>query len=322
MQEIRIGENEAAQRIDRFVKKYLSKAPLGLIFKYLRTKKIRVNGKKVKQNYRLKVGDMVQFNKTIELEDLVRAPIKKDLTKYEQQFGIIYEDEHLLVVDKPSGLLVHSNRPGEQNTLNRQVLSYLIKNGIYNPEKEKTFVPGPSNRLDRNTSGLVLFGKDYPTQQTLNEMIKNHYVNKYYLALVYGELKQNRELKGYLTKDKSSNVVMISKNKTEESLPIHTRYRILEALNGFTLLEVELITGRSHQIRAHLSTIGHPIIGDPKYGNDRINQEAKRNWNLHRQFLHAYCLTFTKAKKPLDQLPKMIAPLPHDLEKLRDRLSC
>ncbi|AZR72772.1 hypothetical protein BBF96_04810 [Anoxybacter fermentans] len=319
MKEVRITENEAKQRVDRFLKKYLPKAPLGLIYKFLRTKKIKVNGKKVKPNYRLQPGDMLQFHTDIDLDQFFE---KIKFKYYDREFGIIYEDEHLLIVDKPSGLLVHSNHSGLQNTLNMQVLSYLIKKGEYKPELKTTFTPAPVNRLDRNTSGLVLFPKDYLSQQALNKMIRKRMIDKYYLTLVVGDLNQEQELKGYLYKDKKLNKVKILDYNKKGSLPIHTRYQVLKRFGKFTLLQVELITGRSHQIRSHLASIGHPIVGDPKYGNKRINKQVKEKWGLKYQFLHAYRLNFTRTIEPLKYLQnrEFLAPLPENLRKIENQL--
>lgn len=319
MKEITIRANEADQRLDRFVKKYLPEAPLGMIYKYLRTKKIKVNGRKVEQNYRLQVGDRVQFYLDVALETLQE---ERAIYHYAPEFTVVYEDEHLLAVAKPAGLLIHPDEAGPQNTLDQQVLSYLVKNGSYDPEQEATFTPAPSNRLDRNTSGLVLFGKDYPALQALNEMIREQGVEKYYLALVVGVMQQGRELKGYLQKDEQSNQVTILTEKVEGALPIHTRYEVVERFAHFTLVEVELITGRSHQIRAHFASIGHPVVGDPKYGRERVNRQARGDWGLQRQFLHAYRLRFAQPAEPLEYLAgrEIVAPLPDELAKIVDQL--
>lgn len=317
MKEIRITENEADQRVDRFVKKFLSEAPLGLIYKYLRTKKIKVNGKKAKQNYRLQIGDQIQFLLDVNIEEF---QTDQEIEHYEREFGICFEDQHLLIVDKPSGLLVHSNRKGSQNTLNQQVLSYLVKTGSYDPKVEKTFVPAPSNRLDRNTTGIVLFGKDYRTQQGLNEMIREQMVAKFYLTLVHGNVEKDQELQGFLYKDQEKNQVQVLDTEREGSLPIHTRYRVQKRWRKYTLLEVELITGRSHQIRAHLSSIGHPIVGDPKYGDFRVR--LPKEWGLSSQFLHAKQIVFNRTIDPLKYLEGKVisAPLPDNLKRILKHL--
>lgn len=320
MTEIKIRENEAEQRIDRFVKKYLADAPLGLIYKYLRKKKIKVNGKKVAQNYRLQVDDIVQFDASIRLDEFTET---QEYSYYTQEFAIVYEDEHLLVVNKPAGLLTHKDRAESQNTLNSQVISYLIKKSDFSPAEEVTFKPGPSNRLDRNTSGLVLFAKDYQSQQALNEMIKTRMVDKYYLALVLGQVQQDSELRGYLYKDQQTNLVKIYNESIEGSWPIHTCYRVLAKHAKFTLLEVRLITGKTHQIRAHLASIGHPIVGDPKYGSKQVDNLLKSiGINLTRQFLHAYRIIFTDTIQPLNYLKKkeIKISLPDDLKQIENHL--
>lgn len=319
MREIVIRENEADQRLDRFLKKCLPEAPLGTIYKYLRTKKIKVNGKRAEQNYRLRIGDRVQ----IFLEGAPDVlPEARVIIHYPPEFAVVYEDEQILVVGKPAGLLVHPDEAGPQNTLDQQVLSYLVQNGSYDPARERTFAPAPCNRLDRNTSGLVLFGKTYPALQALNAMIRGQMVEKYYLALVAGVMEGEQELKGYLRKDEQTNQVAILTHEAEGALPIHTRYRVLERYHKLTLVEVELITGRSHQIRAHLQSIGHGIVGDPKYGEDGWNRRARRDWGLKHQFLHAYRLRCGRPVAPLDYLAEreFMAPLPRDLAKIIEQL--
>lgn len=321
MKEIRITQNESGQRVDRFVKKILSRVPLGLIYKYLRKRKIKVNDRRVQPNYRLQIGDKIQFDSQIKLIDY---DYQKQFPQYGQNFSIIFEDERLLLVDKPAGLLVHADRPGFQNTLTRQVLTYLIRNKVYQPERELTFKIGASNRLDRNTSGLVLFAKDYPSQQALNTMIREKRVEKYYLALVNGEVKQNLELKNYLKKNQQTKRVEIYKSQQTGSWPIHTSFRIIQRFSQFTLLEIKLITGRPHQIRAQLAAINHPILGDPKYGNNNINSFFRKNNKLYlnRQFLHAYRLIFINPLEPLLYLKgkEFKTSLPADLQLIENYL--
>lgn len=317
---LQITANEADQRLDRFLRKYLSKASLGLIYKFLRKKDITVNGEKVKENYRLKIGDIVHFNKYVRVDDLIEVEVPE---YYDPEFDVVYQDQRLFIVDKPSGLLVHANQKGSQNTLNTQVLSYFIDKEIFDPEEELTFTPAPSNRLDRNTSGLVMFAKDYQTQQALNQMIKERRIDKYYLALVKGKVEEQvQELEGYLSKDEYNNQVKVFDEEREDSLPIHTRYRTKKVGEEFTLLEVELITGRSHQIRAHLASIGHPIVGDPKYGDQGINQLVKDKWGLNNQFLHAYKLVFRDPIKPLTYLTQcqFEAKLPEKLDQIAEKI--
>lgn len=321
MQEFTVTKNESGQRVDRFIKKLLSTVSLGLIYKFLRKKKIKVNGVKVAPHYRLQTGDKVQFDSQIKLTN---SSYEKQCLNYSQEFTVIFEDEHLLLVDKPAGLLIHADRPGKQNTLNRQVLSYLIKNKDYLPEKELTFKIGASNRLDRNTSGLVLFAKDYPSQKALNKMIREKRVEKYYLALVKGDIKKGQELKNYLKKNQQTNQVEIFQSQLPESQSIHTSFQVVRRFSQFTLLEVKLITGKPHQIRAQFAAINHPIIGDPKYGDYKINSffQKNNNINLNRQFLHAYKIIFINSLKPLLYLngKEFSTPLPVDLQLIENYL--
>ncbi len=322
MKEIRITANEADQRLDRFIKKFLPDAPLGLIYKYLRKKKIKVNGGKAAQNYRLQIGDLVQFDSYIPLSDFIQKNEK--IEEFQKEFTVIYEDEHLLVVDKPAGLLTHKDQTGPQDTLNAQVLTYLVKKEDYIPTEELTFKPGPSNRLDRNTSGLVLFAKDYQTQQTLNEMIREKKIDKYYLALVWGVVKKDCELHGFLLKNETTNQVKILNYAKEGSWPVHTYYKVLKSNSKYSLLEVKLITGKTHQIRAHLASIGHPIVGDLKYGTNKIQRTMKLDKQivLDRQFLHAYRLVFVDPMESLVYLrnKEIISTLPDELKVIENYL--
>lgn len=320
MKEIIIGTNEAGQRIDKFLRKLWPQSTLGQIYKLLRTKKIKINGKKVPPSYLLVMGDKLEIYSagqeastprkiTISLESV--SPL-----------AIIHEDNNLLLVNKPAGILVHPANPQDQHTLIQQVLAYLYQKGEYNPQKELTFTPAACNRLDRNTSGLVIIAKNFPALQILNEMIRLGKIAKYYQGLVKGQIHKKGEIKGYLLKDHQENKVDISSVKKEGSKEIHTVYRPLDANSQYTLLEIQLITGRTHQIRAHLASLHHPLIGDSKYGSKKINDYFLQNFQLKHQFLHAYKLVFTVAPAPLEYLNSktFIAPLPTELDQIRVKI--
>ncbi len=321
LRELNVGKNEGNQRVDKFLRKYLPKASLGFIYKMIRKKNIKVNGSKIDNDYILKDGDLVQLYLS---EDTIEGFYeKKEIKTIKMSFKVVYEDENILLANKPFGLLVHGDSMEKKNTLINQVLSYLHAKGEYDPRDEKTFVPASVNRLDRNTSGIVIFAKNYETVQNLNKMVREkEYIRKYYLTIVKGRVMKGQELKGYMTKDEGKNRVQLANRGDQDAKEMHTIYKPLKSTDGFSLLEVEIVTGRTHQIRLHLSSIGHPIIGDSKYGNANINQTMKKNFGLETQFLHAYKIYFDKCLGNLTYLEgkSFEAPLPKRLKDIEDRL--
>ena len=214
---------------------------------------------------------------------------------------ITYEDENILVVEKWPGVLVHPDQRGVEPSLTDYVLSYLNGKGDYLPEKEKTFTPAPCNRLDRNTSGVVIFGKNFESLRTMNEMIREGYVKKYYNALVKGKIKDGI-YKGYISKDENENISKVFDEKIPNTKEIAMEVKTVQTNGAYSLLEIDLITGRSHQIRAHLSHLGNPIIGDFKYGDKKLNSFFDNKFGLNYQFLYAYKLIFKKANGKLEYL--------------------
>jgi len=320
MIQLDITENEQQQRLDRFLKKYFRNAPLSRIYKMIR-KDVKVNGRRAKEDVQLQLGDVVTvFIGQEEAEELSARPAA---VRAKRQFKIVYEDENILLAEKPYGLLVHGDRTEKKNTLANQVVDYLIETGAYVPRREKTFVPSPVNRLDRNTTGIVIFGKNAPALQALNRMLREKdYVEKYYLTAVRGSLKEELYLKGYLWKDESRNQAQVLLEYREGSRAIETEARPVKEGSGCTLVEVHLITGRTHQIRAHLSSVGYPVIGDEKYGNPQINRKIQTQYGLSSQFLHAYRLRFRDALPPLEYLKdrEFTAPLPPLLQSVEEGL--
>ena len=259
MKQIEITANDAGQRLDRFLKKYLCNAPLSGIYKIIR-KDVKLNGKRPKEDVMLNEGDVL--NLYIMDAELEKLSAKKKTSRAKKQFSIAYEDDNILVANKPFGLLVHGDKTEKKNTLANQVIDYLIEEGKYNPRLERSFTPAPVHRLDRNTTGLVVFGKN---ANALRQGVDNF--RKFYKTICIGKIDKELRLTGYLVKDERTNKVRVSKVEKPNSKYIETIVRPLIANDKYSLLEVELVTGRSHQIRAHLASIGHPVYGDPKYGH-------------------------------------------------------
>ena len=317
MIKIIIGLNEDNQRLDRFLKKYLKNAPLSYIYKIIR-KDVKVNGKRGAIDLVLLNGDEVALY--ISDDDLENLLEPKKHQKAKKQFTVAYEDENIIIVEKPFGLLTHGDQNEKKNTLANQVVGYLIEKGDYVPRVEKTFVPSPVNRLDRNTTGLVLFGKNNRALQSLNHMLREKgFVKKFYITVVCGEMEKPLILRDKMEKDHESNTVKVMGIDVEGGKIMETIARPITVKNGFTLVEVELVTGRTHQIRAHLGNAGFPVIGDAKYGKREINRKIEQKYGLTTQFLHAYKLCFEKGEEPLEYLAGLIitGSLPETLENIK-----
>lgn len=312
MKEIVIEKNDAGQRLDRFLKKYLAKAPLSRVYTAIR-KDCKINGKRMKEDYMLSEGDVLQlYIMDSELEGYIQKTRKRNAKR---QFSVIYEDENLIIVTKPFGLLVHGDKSEKKETLANQVVDYLIETGAYVPRLEKSFTPSPVHRLDRNTTGLVVFGKNAQALRSLSAMMQEDGpVRKFYQTIVVGQLKEELVLKNRLVKDEERNTVRILPEGSQEGKYIETIVRPLGGNRNFTLVEVELVTGRSHQIRAHLKSAGYPLIGDVKYGDRRVNNYVAEHFALTTQLLHAYKLQFLDVPDSLAYLSEKVftAPLPED----------
>ena len=326
MIKITITENQGNQRLDRFLKKYFDNAPLSHIYKMIR-KDIKVNGKRLTNESMIQAGDEMTIYISEEDAKKLQKPVKQVRAK--KQFAVAYEDNNILVAEKPFGLLTHGDRTEKKNHLANQVVDYLIEKGDYSPRVDRTFSPASANRLDRNTTGLVAFGKNARALQELNLLIREkNFVNKYYMTVVCGKIPGILELKDKMTKDGSRNIVSVIDADSEEGKLMETIARPLAygQIGGrwYTLTEVKIITGRTHQIRAHLAKAGFPILGDAKYGSDSANRWASEKLGLNTQLLHAYKLEFKKCREEgtLSYLEgkSIEAALPENFKRIKEKI--
>ena len=286
MKEIVINKNDENQRLDKFLQKALPNLPASLMYKYIRKKRIKLNQRPCRNNNILQEGDVLQLFIN---DEFFEKNNKKLFLNCKIGLQIVFEDDNILVVSKPSGLLVHEDKTEIVNTLINGICKYLWQKHEYNPEKENSFTPALCHRIDRNTSGLVIAAKNAETLRILNEKFKNHEIIKKYICLVHGNLTPKEAiLQAYLKKDANKNQVTISNTPQPGYKIIKTGYKVLKSSTKISLLEVTLFTGRTHQIRAQLAHIGHPLLGDNKYG--RIAQN--KNLELNHQALIAFSITF------------------------------
>ncbi len=281
-----VGSNDATLRLDKFIAKNIPALPKSLMYKYIRTKDIKVNGKRAEISTRLNVGDRVDAY----IKDEFLAPVEKhyDFLRASKQLKIVYEDENILLADKPQGVLSHPDDKEYIDTLIGRIQRYLYEKGEFDPDRENTFMPALANRIDRNTGGIVIAAKNAEALRILCDKIKHREIDKRYLTVVHGVPKRKKDLlTGYLQKNEAKNKVYLSKEDNGGS-EIRTAYTVLASKNNLSLLEIELLTGRTHQIRAHLASIGHALLGDGKYG--RLNEDKKLGFN--KQALYSYKLTF------------------------------
>lgn len=313
MKTIQIGSNESGQRCDKFLRKLLKDVPLSAIYKAFRKGDIRVNGKKIKEQYVLEDGD------TIEIRYIKTSGEKKKFERIDNNLKITYEDENILMVEKWPNLLVHSDTKDGDPTLTDYVLSYLYDKGDYEPEKEVTFTPAPCNRLDRNTSGIVIFGKNFKYLKALNEAIRERSIEKHYMALVQGRIKDGVHT-GYILKNEDANISKVYETKVPNSKEIAMEVKTIQSCGTFSLIEINLLTGRSHQLRAHLSELGNPIVGDSKYGDKKLNSFFVNRYGLNYQFLYAFKVIFKSNSDELEYMRnKTIAEsLPPVLKKIKN----
>lgn len=323
MKEIVVTAMEAGQRLDKLLARYLKEAPKSFLYKMLRKKNITLNGKKADGSEKVKEADRIRLFFSEETLAKFTGTEKAGLAMQEEfpdtKLDIIYEDENVLLINKPAGML--SQKAGRQDvSLVEYVIGYLLRSGSITRENLDYFRPSVCNRLDRNTSGIVAAGKTIAGLQELSRMFRDRAMHKYYRCLVKGELKESCRLSGYLVKDEKRNQVRISREKQPDSQPIETEYMPVRTGNGLTLLEVKLITGRSHQIRAHLASVGHPIVGDTKYGDEKVNERFFREYGLKYQLLHSYRMELPKLSGALENLSERVflAKLPDYFQRILD----
>lgn len=286
--EIVIGENDFGQRLDRFLIKMFPALKAGIINKAVRNKDIKLNGKRTEAGVRLERGDKVYVYFPDRLID-GDSSRNEDFMAAGDRLSVVYEDENILLADKEQGLVVHADDSGTTDTLINRIKKYLYLKGEYAPEKEQSFAPSLCNRIDRNTCGIVIAAKNAESLRIMSEKIKSREISKKYICIVLGELpKKEDTLTAYLEKNSAENKVVISGRKTDSNLTVKTRYRVLDSMGELSLVEVDLLTGRTHQIRAHMAYIRHPLLGDGKYGINRINQK----YGFKEQALCSYKLTF------------------------------
>ena len=332
MQTVTIGKNQSGQRLDKFLHRFMPDAGNGFLYKMLRKKNITLNGHRAEGSEILAQGDTLSFFFSEETYrkftglspaegagspaksgtapegqvSVKETPVQEYLQAFRtlKDIRVLYEDEDILIADKPAGILSQKAAPSDLS-LNEWLIGYLLEISHFPRGELRTFKPSVCNRLDRNTSGLVLCGKSLRGSQYLSRCIRERSVHKFYRTICVGSIDSEMTVRGYLNKDAARNKVTVSSDAApgSESDYIETCFRPLKSTDAYTLLEVELITGKTHQIRAHLASIGHPLIGDHKYGNAKTNRYMKEQFGLPCQLLHAYRLVFPETGDAEDFLP-------------------
>jgi 23S rRNA pseudouridine955/2504/2580 synthase len=349
MKQFTVQQNEAGQRLDKLLAKILNKAPKSFIYKMLRKKNITLNGKKAEGSEMLGMNDEIKMFLSDDTIEIFSEPV--ETTFVEEQLVVIYEDPHILIVNKPLGVLSQKAEKDDVSMV-EHIVSYMLTTNQITKEQLQSFKPGICNRLDRNTGGILIAGKSLLGLQEMARLLKEHTLNKYYLCIVKGKVEEKKRIEGYLSKDEDKNQVQIFMTKMDNTEYICTEYEPIaysknalkdievlreeayerrnkqentdtdDTFGSYTLLQVKLITGRSHQIRAHLASIGHPIIGDYKYGSQKTNHYFKSKYALTHQLLHSNRLIFPEIEGELSYLSgkEFTAEVPELFEKIQKDL--
>ena len=324
------GESEAGRRLDRILKKILKGASLSFIYKTIR-KDVKVNGKRVPPETLLTPGDIVEIFlpddqiSASQKGTVLVAHQKGPIVAAKEKLAVIFEDENVLVVNKPYGLLTHGDAIEKKDTLANRVISYLSQAGVYVPGGTRAYTPAPASRLDRNTTGLVLFGKNYPAARDLATMMgRSDCIEKAYLTVVKGRITDSMRLSARMVRDSDKNVTKVLPDAAAEGREMITEVCPLSAGKGYTLVEARLLTGRTHQIRVQLAEAGFPIIGDRKYGNKETNRKMSQKYGLQAQLLHACRLRVTSGIGSLEYLTgeTFRAQPPAEFSEIAEDLEC
>ena len=322
MKQIKVGDNEAGQRLDKLISKILNKATKSFIYKMLRKKNIVLDDKKASGNEKLVIGDEIKIYLSDDTFEKFSEKNSVDFCKTKEKkehLNIIYEDKNIMFINKQVGMLSQRDSKDSVSVV-EYLIQYMLENKQIDNEQLKSFRPSVCNRLDRNTSGLIVAGKSLVGLQTMSEYIKNKTVSKYYLAIVKGVVTKKKLISGSLIKDNTSNKVTVlnGKDSLKDSAIIKTEYEPIASSKEYTLLKIKLITGKTHQIRAHLASVGHPLVGDYKYGDRKTNDYFKKKYNVSYQMLHSYQLVFPKLQEDILGMSEKVisAKIPKNFERI------
>lgn len=323
MQIVNVSDMEAGQRLDKFLGKYMSKAPKSFFYKMLRKKNIKLNGAKADGSERLVTGDEITLYLSEEtIKNFQETVTTSEYDSTEGTLDILYEDANVLMINKEAGMLSQKARK-EDISLIEHITAYLLHTGQITEAQLQSFHPGVCNRLDRNTSGIIIAGKTLLGLQKMSELLKERDLGKYYQCIVKGNVQKKQCIEGYLVKNKNHNRVQIFQEYIQGADYIKTEYEPLCHNESFTLLKVRLLTGKSHQIRAHLQSIGHPIIGDGKYGDVAVNKKMRKEYGLKHHLLHSWQLVLPEIEEEAFagiSGKTIVAPLPQEFERIKQGL--